>query len=210
MDQTEPLRTTEHIRRLLESVPGDRIGLGDLVDRFNRRGFGFLLLFLSLPAFIPIPGIAGITGPLIVFLGLQMLVGLRHPWVPRFARGRPVARSSIETFTRRMGRPLRVLERYCRPRILWLFDNAGNRATGLMLVLYGVLLSLPIPFTNYVFGLILLAMAIALIERDGMLLVSSWFLIGPMFLAIGVLWRNLRAWRIRRRRAGRAINGNGH
>src|SRR5690606_36345813 len=132
-----------------------------------------------------------------------MLIGLRHPWVPAFARRKTLAKSSIETFTRRMGRPLRVMERFCRPRMLWLFDNAGNRATGLMLILYGLLLSLPIPFTNYIFGLILLAMAIALIERDGMLLVSSWFVIGPLVMAIGVLVRNLRAWRHRRRRAGR-------
>ena len=57
------------------------------------------------------------------------------------------------------------------------------------------------------FGLILLAMAIALIERDGLLLVSSWFVIGPLILAIGVLLRNLRARRLRRRRSGRAMNG---
>ncbi len=202
------VRTTEMIRQMLDAIDGDRITLGELVDRFNRRGFGFILLFLSLPAFIPIPGVAGVTGPLIAILGAQMLIGLRHPWVPAFARRKTLAKSSIETFTRRMGRPLRVMERFCRPRMLWLFDNAGNRATGLMLILYGLLLSLPIPFTNYIFGLILLAMAIALIERDGMLLVSSWFVIGPLVMAIGVLVRNLRAWRHRRRRAGRAMNGN--
>lgn len=204
----DSIRTTEMIRRTLDSIEGDTLSLGELVDRFNRRGFGFLLLFLSLPAFIPIPGIAGITGPLIAILGLQMLVGLRHPWVPGFARRKTVAKSSIENFTRRMARPLKVMERFCKPRLLWLFDNAGNRATGLMLALYGFLLSLPIPFTNYIFGLILLAMAIALIERDGMLLVSSWFVIGPLILAIGVLVRNLRAWRLRRRRAGRATHAN--
>lgn len=203
-----PLRTSEMIRQTLDAIGGERITLGELVDRFNRRGFGFLLLFMSLPAFIPIPGIAGITGPLIAILGMQMLIGLRHPWVPGFARRKTVAKSSIETFTRRMARPLKVMERFCRPRVLWLFDNAGNRATGLMLMLYGFLLSLPIPFTNYIFGLILLAMAIALIERDGLLLVSSWFVIGPLILAIGVLLRNLRARRLRRRRSGRAMNGH--
>lgn len=205
-EAVNPVRTTEMIRQTLDAIEGDRISLGDLVDRFNHRGFGFLLLFLSLPAFIPVPGVAGITGPLIAILGLQMLIGLRHPWVPVFARRKTVAKSSIETFTRRMGRPLKVMERFCRPRMLWLFDNAGNRATGLMLAIYGFLLSLPIPFTNYVFGLILLAMAIALIERDGALLVSSWFVVGPVFLAIGVLLRNLRARRLRRRRAARAAS----
>jgi hypothetical protein len=48
--------------------------------------------------------------------------------------------------------------------------------TGLQLALLGFLLSLPIPFTNYPFGIILLLYAIALIERDGRLLIIGWVL----------------------------------
>lgn len=193
-------RTTDLIRDTLASIQGDRVALGDLVDRFGARGFGMLLLFLSLPAFIPIPGVAGVTGPVIALLGLQMLIGLRRPWLPEFARRKCIDKQTVARFTSRMGRLLKVLERFCRPRALWLFDNAGNRATGLVLILYGLLLSLPIPFTNFIFGLILLSIAIAMIERDGVLLLSSWFIVGPLVLAIGVLVRNIRAWRIRRRR----------
>jgi hypothetical protein len=42
------------------------------------------------------------------------------------------------------------------------------------MVLVGVLLALPIPFTNYVFGAMLIAFAFALVERDGALLVAVW------------------------------------
>jgi hypothetical protein len=42
-----------------------------------------------------------------------------------------------------------------------------------MLVL-GLLLALPLPFTNYLFGGLLLAFAFALIERDGALLLGIW------------------------------------
>lgn len=197
-------RTTELIRDTLDRLEGDRVALGDLVDRFQQRGFGVLLLFLSLPAFIPIPGVAGVTGPVIALLGLQMLAGLQRPWLPGFARRRTIEKAAVARFTARMGRLLRVLERFCRPRALWLFDNAGNRASGFVLILYGLLLSLPIPFTNYIFGLILLSIAIAMIERDGALLISSWFIVGPLVLAFGVLFRNLRARQLRRRRR----NGN--
>ena len=195
-----PPRTTDLLRDTLASIDGDRVELGHLVDRFGRRGFGMLLLFLSLPAFIPIPGVAGITGPVIALLGAQMLIGLRQPWLPRFARGKSIDKPTVVRFTSRMGRLLKVLERFCKPRALWLFDNAGNRATGFVVILYGLLLSLPIPFTNFIFGLILLSIAIAMIERDGVLLLSSWFVVGPLVLAIGVLIRNMRAWRLRKQR----------
>lgn len=195
-----PPRTTDLLRDTLASIEGDRVEFGHLVDRFGRRGFGMLLLFLSLPAFIPIPGVAGVTGPVIALLGVQMLVGLRQPWMPGFARRKSIEKRTVMRFTSRMGRLLKVLERFCRPRALWLFENAGNRATGLVLILYGLMLSLPIPFTNFIFGLILLSIAIAMIERDGVLLLGSWFVVGPLILAGGVLVRNVRAWRLRRRR----------
>lgn len=208
MPTTDHIRVTALISQTLDEIEGDSIALGDLVDRLEQRGFGVLILFLSLPAFIPIPGVAGITGPAIALLGLQMIIGLRRPWLPRPARRKQIRKASFERFTVRMAKVLKVLERFCRPRVSWLFDNAGNRATGLVLVVYGLLLSLPIPFTNYLFGLILLAIAIALIERDGLLLVSSWLVVGPLVLAVGVAWRNLRASRLRRRRRRNRRNGH--
>jgi hypothetical protein len=42
------------------------------------------------------------------------------------------------------------------------------------MILIGILLALPIPFTNYVFGGMLIAFAFALVERDGALLVAVW------------------------------------
>jgi hypothetical protein len=46
--------------------------------------------------------------------------------------------------------------------------------TGLLLLLLGFLLSLPIPLTNYLFGGTLLAFALALLERDGVLMLVAW------------------------------------
>jgi hypothetical protein len=41
-------------------------------------------------------------------------------------------------------------------------------------VLLGLLLGLPIPFTNMLFGALLLVYALALLERDGALMVLAW------------------------------------
>ena len=42
------------------------------------------------------------------------------------------------------------------------------------MVLVGILLALPIPFTNYLFGGMLVVFAFALVERDGVLLLAVW------------------------------------
>jgi hypothetical protein len=52
--------------------------------------------------------------------------------------------------------------------------RAASIFSGLLLMLLGVLLALPIPFTNYLFGVLLLGYALALLERDGALLLVAW------------------------------------
>ena len=80
------------------------------------------------------------------------------------------------------------LERLVRPRMTALIEHrAASMFTGLLLVLLGVLLALPIPFTNYVFGLLLLTFALGLLERDGALLIGAW-VAGVIAIAVfGVL-----------------------
>ena len=55
------------------------------------------------------------------------------------------------------------------------------------LVMTGVLLSLPIPLSNYLFGFQLLLFALALIERDGALMLFNWIaaLAACLFFGLG-------------------------
>lgn len=158
-----------------EGAPAD---LGALLDQFRARAYGVFLLISLLPAFVPLPiGAGAISGPLVMLIGLQLLAQMEHPWVPGFVARRPLSPEGMETFRRRSARLLGWLEKLSRPRSERLIDHAAARVfTGLLLVLLGLLLSLPLPFTNYPFGLILLAYAIALIERDGRLMAVAWVL----------------------------------
>ena len=62
-----------------------------------------------------------------------------------------------------------------RPRLTAITDHdAATVFTGLQLVLLGILLALPIPFTNYLFAGLLLVYALALLERDGVLMLIAW------------------------------------
>lgn len=172
--QHEP-RTTELLHRALDTHAGDHIALGEFLDPLGERAFGFLLLALALPNFIPVPtGIGGVMGVLVVLVGLQMLCGFEHPWLPHTLRRRALARKSVEHFIDRITPVLRWLERLCRPRWESLARRRGHRVTGFLLVLTGIGLALPIPFTNYPFGLLLIAFAVALIERDGIVLSIAW------------------------------------
>lgn len=177
MDPAEPReeKTVALLRAALMSAPGERIAVEDLLDSLKRRAFGFLLLLLAIPNFIPVPlGIGGIMGVLVIGLGLEMLIGLEHPWIPGFLRRRTMSRDGLLRFLDRIAPFSGRLERICKPRLQRLTRRPFTFVSGAIMILIGILLALPIPFTNYVFGGMLIAFAFALVERDGVLLALVW------------------------------------
>ena len=173
-----PPGTRALIEQLAQGDPDATLSLGELLDSFSERAFGVFLLLVMLPCFIPLPfGVGSISGGLAALIGAQLLLRLQRPWLPGFLARRPIHRRTLIHFRDRMSRWLERLERLTRTRNEVLFENPLAHAfTGLMLISLGISIALPLPLTNYQFGLILLCYAFALIERDGRLLAIAWLL----------------------------------
>ena|SRR5690606_19788080 len=189
----DPGRAEAGTRALLDALAdggeaGQVVDLGQVFGGLGRRAFGMLLFIATLPAFIPVPGLAGAaSGPLVMLIGAQLLLARRTPWLPGPIARRGPRRKTLRRFRDRISPWLSRLEKRIRPRSPALLDHRLATAwTGLLLVLLGLLLSLPIPFTNYVFGLLLLLFALALLERDGRLMAVAWAL-GTVAVAASVL-----------------------
>jgi len=179
-DQSRPEYQNEGIRTLLAMFdhgdPDERLRLGQILQGLQQSAFGVFLFIAILPSFIPVPGLGGaVSGPLVVLIGVQMLCGLRRPWVPAFIGNRGPRRGTMHKFLARIDGALRRLDRMLKPRRpLLLVPVPAHAFTGLLLILVGLLLSLPIPFTNYLFGFQLLLFSLALLERDGTLMLINW------------------------------------
>jgi hypothetical protein len=108
--------------------------------------------------------------------------------LPRFLATRGPRRYALARFDRRISPWLARLETLVRPRMPGILHyRVAAIFTGFLLVLLGLLLSLPIPFTNYVFGGVLLLFALALLERDGALMLVAWAGGGIAVAVFGVL-----------------------
>lgn len=171
-------RTSELLAQLAEGDTNHLIPFGRLLQGFGRRGFGVLLLAVSLPSFIPLPiGVGAVVGPIIALIGLQMLLTMQQPWLPKFVRRRGLRRESYARFLARTRPWLERLERISCPRMTMLTESRPSHLlTGLLVLLNGILLSLPIPFTNYPFGVLMLLFSMAIIERDGAMMLAAWIL----------------------------------
>ncbi len=187
---TEPGRGTSTralLDELAEGDPDDQLALGDLLDGLGQRGFGVLLFLAIPPSFFP--GVAAVIGsPVVILVGLHLLLCRPHVWLPGFLERRGPHRELIIRFERRFDPWLVRLERWVKPRWQGLIDHPlAGIYTGLLLVLLGLLLALPIPFTNVLFALLLLSVALALLERDGRLLLVSWLAGSTAVLVFGIL-----------------------
>ena len=135
-----------------------------------------------------------ISGPLCALVGLQLLVGLRRPWLPGFIARRGPKRASLVKFDNMLSPWLARLERLVRPRMTQVLDHrVAAMFTGLLLSVLGLLLALPIPFTNYLFGALMVAFALALLERDGALMLLCWLTGIITIVVFGVLSGTLAA-----------------
>ena len=203
VDGLGPRRRAPHdeagTRALLDAFaigdPAEVLRLGDVFAGLGKRSFGMLLFVSTLPAFIPIPGVGGaISGPLVILIGAQLLVGLRKPWLPTFIASRGPHRHAMARFRDMLSPWLGRLERLVHPRADALLDHRlASALSGLMLMLLGLLLLLPIPLTNFLFGGLLLLFALALLERDGKLMAVAWAAGAVAIGIFGVLSGSLAA-----------------
>ena len=191
-----PITTRGLIDELATGDPDEELSLEDLLNRFSERSFGLFLLLAMLPTFIPIPvGVGALSGGLASLIGLQFLARLEHPWLPKWVANYKIHRHRVQGFRDRMGKWLGRLERLTKPRYVGMFTHwAAHAFTGLLLVILGILLCLPIPFTNWPFGLILLAFSFALIERDGALMLIAWGFGVSEIIAVAGFGNQIMAW----------------
>jgi len=199
-DHPPPSGIRSLLSRLTQGAPDEILPLTTLLYGLGRQSFGMLLLMATIPAFVPIPGVGGaIGGPLVLLVGLQLLIGLKRPWLPYAIAKRGPKRSTLSKLERAISHWMQRMERLIHPRCPRLLDHwLANLFTGLQLVILAILLALPIPFTNILFGLILLLYALSMLERDGALMLAAWMagLASIMFFGIlsGTLVATLTQW----------------
>lgn len=186
-------------RILEEALSGASSGpvtVGQLAERMEERGFGLLIILLSLVTLIPVlpPGSAAGVGLLYVVGALQMAAGRRRPWLPRRLSEYRLSPRAAERLRTGGVSVLQRVERFSRPRWTPLSDEALLRASSVVVLLMGVVLFLPLPFLNTLPGLSMLAVGIGLMNRDGVFLLVGTGLAGVVLALVGLGFEALRAF----------------
>lgn len=149
------------------------------------RGYGLLLVMLSLPSAMPVPapGYSTPFGVALVLIGLQLLVGKKVPWLPQWVLDRPVSPNLGRKMLAFAGGFFARLEHLIRPRLAWAFSPAGSSGAALLLLVMALLMIAPIPLTNTAPAAVIFLIGIGLVEKDGVVLGAA-LLLGVVALLL--------------------------
>ncbi|RKX35450.1 MAG: exopolysaccharide biosynthesis protein [Verrucomicrobia bacterium] len=166
---------SESLNKLLATEGGHAISLGEILDRVGPKGFGLLLMVLSLPSALPIPA-AGYSTPfgvIFVFLGVQMLTGRREPWLPGWARRLTFKASLAEKMIQGAAKAFSFLEHLVKPRLEWVAGRSGMAIMSLLVMTMACLMILPIPLTNTAPAGVIFLIGVSICERDGLFAIAA-------------------------------------
>lgn len=159
---------------LAETFPSDTVSVGELLDQLDSRANGVVLLVLALPMCIPnVPGISTIFGVLMLAPALQLVFGQRRLWVPKQVREWRVDCNALRRTFNAATPVLRRVEYLIKPRLHQLTRFPATIYVGLQTLLMALVLILPIPFGNWPPGMTVALTALALLQRDGLLMLLT-------------------------------------
>lgn len=164
------------LEELLGTANPNGLKIGELLDTVSGRGFGFLLVALSLVSALPIPAV-GYSVPfalLITGLALQIAMGRNSPVLPQRVRSKGISPKMV-TFIQKRGIPfLRRIERFSKPRLESVSKKRLFRIlVGMVILVLALVMLLPIPGTNTIFALAILIMGFGLANNDGLFILGG-------------------------------------
>lgn len=168
---------TEMLAGFRAELPDGRVTLSDCAAILGDRAFGGFLLMLSLPNILPLPwGFATALCIPMVLIATQMLLGRQRLWLPQILLRLGAEREVVARALDRSLPMLRRTERWLRPRLSFLSSSLSERLVGAVCLFLCVVLVLPIPLLGWFPAFALVALALGLVERDGLMLLVGYAL----------------------------------
>lgn len=165
-----PRPTSTVLEELIGRAPATVVPLGWFLEGLRERAYGLVMLLLGLATVVP--GLGVVAGLLILWVAGQMVMARPTPTVPSFLSRLTFSTGHFVGVLRRLVPVLRFVERFAHPRWPTPFTTT-RRVLGAMLMLLGVSVLSPIPFTQYLPALTIMAVALAYLEHDGVLLAAA-------------------------------------
>lgn len=174
----EKLNLTGVLDHMDDKVHGDTATIGDVLDAFGGRGYGPVLLALSLVELLPtgaIPGVPTVLAILIILIAGQLALGRSSPWVPNKLRKRGFSEAGFKSARDRIRPFTQRLDKIIKPRLTRFADPLPARFAAIICVLLAC--TMPplelIPFASSAPSSAIALFGIGLSAEDGLIMLIA-------------------------------------
>jgi len=192
--QNQHLPLGEALETLLWAEDSRGPSIGEITKTVGEKGFGLILMVLSLPSALPVPapGYSTPFGIVIALIALQMILGREVLWLPKRFETVRIKPSLARTMLGAAAKFLKKIERFIRPRQRWIRSRSGQAGLAIVIFIMACLMMLPIPLTNTFPAMVIFLIGVGLSEEDGLLAISA-FGVGclAVLLYAGIIYLTL-------------------
>jgi hypothetical protein len=201
----QPTPASVLLVNLMDAFPEERVTVGEVMERLEGQAFGLLLLVLALPNCIPnIPGLSTIFGVMMLAPSIQLILGRDALWLPERVRRWSFSRDALHSAIKGALPILKRIERYVAPHWSFLTMPPFTQLLGLQTLFLALVLILPIPLGNWLPGVTVAATALALLQRDGRLVLLS---VPLTIISTVFAWAGIRIGIVALRELGEMLQG---
>jgi hypothetical protein len=173
-------KTSEIIAEIIADFDRDgTMTIEELLRKMGHRGLALAILVLAISSVVAgiIPGFSTLMAVPIMFMCAQIMMGKYGIWLPENIRNKSVSPRVIHGSLTRSIEPLKKMEKYLKPRLIFLTDGWFKRFLALTIFILAGVLAMPIPGGNFLPSIAITIIALAILERDGLLVIAAMVMI---------------------------------
>ncbi|WEK39581.1 MAG: exopolysaccharide biosynthesis protein [Candidatus Brevundimonas colombiensis] len=190
--ENDDLRRFSDVLEEIGESADPKLKLEELVAAFGERGFGAMILILSMLALLPWPpGGKAVFAVPIILMSLELAFQRDAIWLPRWALNASISRPAYRAGVSRIMKAVRYVENLTRPRLPFLTGEIADTVTGLVCVLLALIMALPIPFGDALPGIALVFFALGMMQRDGIAILIGAVFTGACGFYLFLIWRTV-------------------
>lgn len=159
--------TLQHILNMYEESPS----IGELMEAVGDKGFGLLLIILSLPSALPIPALGYSTpfGICMIIIAVQIFVGRTRVHLPKQLKKIRIPLKMVQSITSFALHFLKRTEKLIKPRQQWIHSKLGHSILSITIFAMAFFMMFPIPGTNTLPAMAIFVIGISIAEEDGLI-----------------------------------------
>lgn len=188
MDTCSAHAIADRLHAAAAGLSGERVALRQIADAHGTAAQGTMLVLLSMPCMLPIPGVGSVLGFGLIALALTLWSTQGTLQLPSRVAGFNMSCAMAERVLKRQARLFSLAGRHARERWSTLATQRLHRLWQIpKVVLMAVIIILPLPLGNVLPALALSLLGVGLIYRDGLAVLGSVVMAGLAVLYVTAL-----------------------